>query len=268
MKLDIKGIQFDYGSTPVLNDVNLELGSGEIMSLTGPNGSGKTTLLKCINRIIKPKCGMIRVAGDDISQASLKKLALYMAYVPQSAPTSFPLTVFDTILLGRKPHVTWKLSGKDKKLAFEVLEIMGMKDMSLRLFNELSGGEKQKVLIARAICQEPQVLILDEPTSNLDLRHQLEVLNIITDLVREKNLSAVMAMHDLNLVARFSTRVAMLKKGHIYATGKPCDVLTPDNIREVYGVESEVGTNNEMPYIIPVSPVGGNCRGKQKNGKE
>ncbi|MCF7635291.1 MAG: iron ABC transporter ATP-binding protein [Dehalococcoides mccartyi] len=255
MKLDIQGIRFNYGSVPILKDVSLGIGKGEILSLAGPNGSGKTTLLRCINRILKPHTGTVMVDDNDLSQVGLKELAHFLGYVPQSAPTSFPLTVFDTVLLGRKPHVHWKLSEKDKDLAFQVLERMDLECYALRLFNELSGGEKQKVLIARAICQEPQILVLDEPTSNLDLKHQLEVLSLISNLVKEQGLSAVMAVHDLNLASRYSSKIAMLKKGQIYAAGEPDEVLNTDSIREVYGVETEIGYSRGRPFIIPIAPI-------------
>ncbi len=255
MKLEINDIQFGYGSVSVLKDITLSINRGEILSLAGPNGSGKTTLLRCVNRILKPECGCIRFEGNDLSKASLKQLARTLGYVPQSSPSSFPLTVFETILLGRKPHVHWRLGEKDKDLAFDVLKMMSLDKLALRLFNELSGGEKQKVLIARAICQEPKVLILDEPTSNLDLLHQLEVLNIITRLVKERELSTVMAMHDLNLASRFSDKIAMLKDGLIFAAGEPSKVLKSDTIREVYGVESQIFHTSGHPVIVPLTPV-------------
>lgn len=255
MKLDIQGIRFDYGSSPILNNISLNVDSGEILSLAGPNGSGKTTLLRCINRILKPKCGSILVEDSDICQANLRELALTLGYVPQSAPASFPLSVFDTVLLGRKPHVNWRLGDHDKDLAFDVLKMMNLDHLALRLFNELSGGEKQKVLIARAICQEPKVMILDEPTSNLDLRHQLEVLSTISDLVKDRGIAAVMAMHDLNLASRFSHKIAMLKDGIIFSAGEPAEVLEPDTIRTVYGVEAVVHQDSGHPFIVPLSPV-------------
>ena len=262
MKLEIKEIQFNYGSVPVLEDISLNIRDGEVLSLVGPNGSGKTTLLKCINRILKPKRGTILVEGKDVSRVGLKELARSLGYVPQSAPSSFPLTVFEAVLLGRKPHVNWKLGERDKEIAFGVLRLMELDDMALRLFNELSGGEKQKVLMARALSQEPQVLLLDEPTSNLDLRHQLEVLQLVIDMVKEKGLSAVMAMHDLNLASRFSSKIVMLKHGKIYAAGEPRVVLNPDNIREVYGVITTVNGDSGKPYIIPLTPVGKNSKKK------
>ncbi|MDO8635168.1 MAG: ABC transporter ATP-binding protein, partial [Dehalococcoidia bacterium] len=179
MKLEIKGVQFSYKSTPVLKNISLNVAEGEVLSLVGPNGSGKTTLLKCMNRILSPKSGAVFLEGKDISKLKARELARYSAYVPQSAPNSFPLTVFDTILLGRIRHLNFKISERDKETVFGVLTLMGLEEMAFRTFNELSGGERQKVLVARALSQEPEVLLLDEPTSNLDLRHQLEVLSII-----------------------------------------------------------------------------------------
>ncbi|MBN2239896.1 MAG: ABC transporter ATP-binding protein, partial [Dehalococcoidales bacterium] len=202
-----------------------------------------------------PKGGCILIEGTDICTAGLKDLALKLGYVPQSAPSTFPLTVFDTVLLGRRPHVNWRIREIDKDIAFDIMKLMKLDHLALRLFNELSGGEKQKVLIARAICQEPSVLVLDEPTSNLDLRHQLDVLDLISGFVRERGLAAVMAMHDLNLASRYSTMISMLKNGRIYAAGEPSSVLTPENIREVYGVDTVIHFNSGSPYIIPVSPV-------------
>jgi iron complex transport system ATP-binding protein len=255
MKLEIQGVQFSYGSVSVLEDISLSIEAGEILSLVGPNGSGKTTLLKCINRILKPQRGTILVEGRDVSRVELNELAHSLGYVPQSAPASFPLTVYDTVLLGRKPYVNWKLSERDKEIAFGVLRLMKLDDMALRLFNELSGGEKQKVLMARALSQEPQVLLLDEPTSNLDLRHQLEVLGLIVEMVKGRGLSAVMAMHDLNLASRFSDKIVMLEYGRIYAAGEPSVVLNSDNIKEVYGVETTVNSDSGRPHVIPLSPM-------------
>lgn len=255
MRLQISGVGFHYKSHAVLDDVSLSIETGQVLSLTGPNGSGKTTLLKCINRILHPKRGAVLMDHSNIDRMNLKELARALGYVPQSAPASFPLTVFDAVVLGRRPHVNWKLGERDKEVAFEVLKSMKLDDMALRLFNELSGGEKQKVLIARALCQEPQVLLLDEPTSNLDLRRQLEVLDLLSNLIRERGLCAIMAMHDLNLAARYSTQVAMLKNGSVFAVGSPAKILRKEVIKEVYGVLTEVKNDTGYPYIIPLAPV-------------
>lgn len=256
MRLEIKGVQFGYRSMPVLESVSLSAGEGEVLSLVGPNGSGKTTLLKCINRILKTKKGTVFVAGKDVSKVKAKELARFLGYVPQSTHNSFPLTVFDTVLLGRTPHVSFKVGERDKEIVFSVLTMMGLEEMAFRTFNELSGGEKQRVLLARSLAQEPQVLLLDEPTSNLDLKHQLETLDIIREVVKKKSLLAVMAIHDLNLASRFSDKIAMLKDGGIYAAGKSSEVFNPENIKEVYGVETRVLANDSgKPYIIPLAAV-------------
>jgi iron complex transport system ATP-binding protein len=255
MKLEIKGVSFGYGSMPALEDVTMSLGDGEIVSLVGPNGSGKTTLLKCINMILKFQKGTVLVEEKDISKLKLKELAKLLSYVPQSAGRSFPSTVFEIVLIGRKPYVDWSVSSRDKEIVSNILSLMGLKEMALRQSNELSGGEYQKVLIARALAQEPQVLLLDEPTSNLDLKHQLDVLNLITSIVKKKNIAAVMAMHDLNLASRFSNKMIFLNGGKIYDAGKPENVLTERNIRKVYGVEAIVNKNAGYFQVTPIASI-------------
>ena len=255
MKLEIKGVSFGYGSMPALEDVTMSLGDGEIVSLVGPNGSGKTTLLKCINMILKFQKGTVLVEEKDISKLKLKELAKLLSYVPQSAGRSFPSTVFEIVLIGRKPYVDWSVSSRDKEIVSNILSLMGLKEMALRQSNELSGGEYQKVLIARALAQEPQVLLLDEPTSNLDLKHQLDVLNLITSIVKKKNIAAVMAMHDLNLASRFSNKMIFLNGGKIYDAGKPEKVLTERNIRKVYGVEAIVNKNAGYFHVTPIASI-------------
>lgn len=255
MQLDIDGVRFGYNSMPVLNGVGLKVNAGEMLGLIGPNGSGKSTLLKCINRILKPQKGSVFIEGRNINQMTLNEMAKCLGYVPQSSPTSFPLTVFEAVLLGRRPHVNWKLGERDKQIVYTILQKMELEDMALRNFNEMSGGEQQKVLMARALSQEPQVLLLDEPTSNLDLKHQLETLDVVTEVVKKNNLVAIMAVHDLNLAARYTDTVVMLKKGKVYAAGSYQETLTAANIREVYGVETEVIGTHDRPYIIPLASV-------------
>ncbi|RLC61258.1 MAG: ABC transporter ATP-binding protein, partial [Chloroflexi bacterium] len=164
MRLEIQGVHFSYGSIPALKDISIEVREGEVVSLVGPNGSGKTTLLKCINKILSPQKGTVLLAKKDVSKLSLKELARLAGYVPQGTVRSLPTTVFDTVLLGRKPYLSWTVGTRDKDVASNLLQSMGMENMALRDFNELSGGEKQKVLLARALAQEPAVLLLDEPT--------------------------------------------------------------------------------------------------------
>lgn len=255
MKLAIGGVSFSYGSINALEDIGMEVEDGELVSLVGPNGSGKSTFLKCINKILKPRTGTILLGESDVKTLGLKELAGVLGYVPQSATHAFPSTVFDAVLLGRRPHVTWGVSVRDKEIVARILVMVGLEGLAMRQFSELSGGERQKVLIARALAQEPQLLLLDEPTSNLDLRHQLQVLGLISKAAKESGISVVMAMHDLNLAFRFSDRMVFLKEGRVYAVGEPRDVLSSDVIRAVYGVEAVVSEGSGRPHIIPLAPV-------------
>jgi len=255
MKLEIVEVSFSYDSQPVLEDVTMSVGEGNIVSLVGPNGSGKTTLLKCIDKILKPKKGVVLVEERDVREIKLKELAKLIGYVPQTPTYTFSFTVFDAVLLGRRPYINWSVSPKDKEIVSQILALMGIKELAPRYLNELSGGEMQKVIIARALAQEPKVLLLDEPTSNLDIKHQLEVLSIIRSVVKEKRIVAVIAIHDLNLASRFSDKIILLHKGRIYDAGKPSKVFTQENIRTVYGVNVEINNNSGVPYIIPVAPV-------------
>ena len=256
MRLIIKNVSFSYASVRALDSISIEIDEGEIVSLVGPNGAGKSTLLKCIDRILRPKKGIIFFDGKETSRVNSKELAKMMGYVPQSTVEVFPFTVFDIVLMGRRPHIGWRVNKKDVEIVAQTLKFMGIEDLGVRYFDELSAGEKQKVAIARAIVQEPEVLLLDEPTSNLDIKHQLEVMETVRRLVQEKKISAIMAMHDLNLASRFSDRVVMFKNRRVFTTGSPKLVLNPENIKETYGVKAQV-TNGYLnkPHIIPITPV-------------
>ncbi|RJS82831.1 ABC transporter ATP-binding protein, partial [Methanophagales archaeon] len=194
MKLKLKDVEFSYASTPILENICMELAPAEVLGIVGPNGAGKSTLLRCIDKILKPQRGSILLDGRDINEMRLMELAKRMGYVPQSTSQIFPATVFDTVLMGRRPHLGWRSSEKDEEKVLDVLQMLNIENLAMRDINELSGGQQQKVFIARALVQEPDVLLLDEPTSNLDIRHQLEVMEIITSIVREKKISAIMAI--------------------------------------------------------------------------
>lgn len=255
MKLKIRNVEFSYASIPALRNVCLELREREILAIVGPNGAGKSTLLKCIARILRPQRGVILLNGRDIQKMSLRELARKIGYVPQDAYHLFPATVFEVVLMGRRPYMSWISSREDEKIVLDILRMLNIEDIAMRDINELSGGQRQKVFIARALAQEPEVLLLDEPTSNLDIRHQLEVMNLIRNIVKDKGISAVMAVHDLNLAARYSDKVVMMCKGRVFAAGPPLSVLTPSNIRKVYGVEVKVINDGEMAYIMPLKPI-------------
>lgn len=251
----MKGIHFSYNGTEVLRDVALDIGAGEVVSLVGPNGSGKSTLLRCINRVLKPKKGAVFLGERDLKSIPRKEMARLIGHVPQSMSTPFPTTVYDTVLMGRRPHLTWGIGARDREIVAEILILMGLKEMAMRGIDELSGGERQKAFIARALAQEPTVLLLDEPTSNLDLKHQLDVLALVRTTAKARGMSVVMAIHDLNLAARFSDRIAFLRKGEICAIGRPAAVLTAENIRDVYGVAAIVNGDSGQPHVVPVATV-------------
>ncbi|HPS91407.1 MAG TPA: ABC transporter ATP-binding protein [Methanothrix sp.] len=251
VNITIKSLTFGYNGSRILDGLDLVVEDSEVLGLVGPNGSGKTTLIKCIDKILKPK-GSILIDGRDIEKVSRTELAKSLGYVPQSSSTPLATTVFDTVLMGRRPHISWRVSDSDLEKVADILELLHLEDLAMRDFSQLSGGQKQKVLIARALAQEPEVLLLDEPTSSLDMKHQLEVMETIASLVKDREISAVMALHDLNLACMFVDKLAILKGGKIFAAGKPADLLNAQNIRDVYGVEAVVMNNLDRPYIVPL----------------
>lgn len=255
MKLKVNNVEFAYNSTPILQNISMDLDRSEMLGVVGPNGAGKSTLIRCIDKILTPKQGSILLDGNDIRAMTRMEIAKRMGYVPQTTTRVFPATVFDTVLMGRRPHLGWKSGEEDVDKVLEILELLGIMEFAMRDFNEISGGQQQKVLIARALAQEADVLLLDEPTSNLDIRHQLEVMDIMKGIVREKWISAIVAIHDLNLASRYTDRLLMMNGGRIFAAGDPDSVLTAENIRHAYGVEALVKNDGERPYIIPVRPV-------------
>lgn len=250
--LSIDGLFFSYKNTNILEDIEIDLHQGEILSIVGPNGTGKTTLLKCIAGIEKPERGTILIDGKDASGMKRMAHARCIGYVPQSSPSKFPIAVFDAVLMGRRPYIAWKPSKKDLQMVADILKSMDLEDIALRDFDELSGGQKQKVLLARAVAQDTDYLLLDEPTSNLDLKHQMEVLEMISSMVKKNGVAAILAMHDLNLASRFCDRMVMLDRGKIFCSGEPRQVLTVENIRSVYGVEATISMSNGDTYILPI----------------
>jgi len=252
MKLIVKDVAFSYGSVQALRDISLKLNEREVLGIVGPNGSGKSTLLKCINRILTPKQGEILLNGADITKLKRIEVARSIGYVPQSTPSEYGApTVFEVVLMGRYPYgVTWRISSGDIEKVWRILGILGIENLASRRFDELSGGEKQKVLIARALAQEAEILLLDEPTSNLDIRHQLEVMRLVRGLVEGNGLAAIIAIHDLNLASRFCDRVIMMKNGVIFAAGSPEEVFTSENIEKVYHVKVKVIKCFGRPHIV------------------
>lgn len=255
MKIDINNISFSYNSVNVLDEVSLSVSPGEFVCILGPNGSGKSTLMKCINSILKVKTGTVLIDGNDIKKLTQKEIAKELGYVPQASNNKQNSSVFDTVILGRRPYINWKLSDKDKEIALEAIKTMGLEKLAFRDFNKLSGGEQQKVVITRALAQEPSVLLIDEPTNNLDLKHQLEVLSIISTIKTEKKISVIMAIHDLNHAARYADKVIMMKNGKICYAGKPKEMLNPSNIRDVFEVEVIINEVSGLTQIVTTKAV-------------
>jgi len=248
--LRIERLTAGYGRRMVLKDVNLEASEGKLVALLGPNGAGKSTLLKCVAKILKPKSGRIYLKGRDLTRASLRELSKIVGYVPQNMRPAFSTTVFEAILTSRLPHFKWGPNRTDVEKAEEVIKVLGLEGLALRKINELSGGEWQKVLLAMALVKEPEVLLLDEPTSNLDLKHQLEVLRLIKRVTKERGLVTIAALHDVNLALRFADEAALMKDGSIYAVGRPEEVLVPESIRDVYGVDAALVKGPRLFIVV------------------
>ena len=254
MEIVVKGVEFGYSSTPVLKKICLEIENAQLVSILGPNGVGKSTLIHCMNKILKPTAGTVLVDGEDVDGYSLKDLAKKIGYVPYSTSDAFPLSVIDTILMGRHPHSARRTTEKDLEKVYEVLELMGITHLAMRSFDELSAGQHQKVVLARGLAQEPEILLLDEPTSNLDIRHQMEVTRMLRDLSRTRGLLAIMISHDINIAARYSDNIIMMKDGSVFAVGSPAEVLTEENLKAVYGVDSEIVMDGDRPHVIIRDP--------------
>ncbi len=255
IKLQAKNLKFSYNSHPILNDISFEIGPSSLVTVVGPNGSGKSTLIKCIDRILSPQKGSILINRKDIIRMSRMEVARHLSYVPQSSLRIFPTNVFDTVLMGRRPHIGWLGSKEDENKVWEILRILDIEKLAMRNFDELSGGQQQKVLIARALVQEADIMLLDEPTSNLDIWHQLDVMNVIRDVVKKRDITAIMALHDLNLAAAYSDRIIMMHKGKIVAAGDPLSVITEENIASVYHVKAMVRSVSGKPMILPLQQI-------------
>lgn len=250
MILTVQDIHFQYPGRSVLEGINFSVEKGEILAVLGTNGTGKTTLLKSINRILKPVSGTVLIGRDSVSSLSRNALARKIGYVEQQRVGS-RATVFNTVLLGRKPYIEWDITHQDMEIASQALETLGLSEYSLRYLDELSGGELQKVVIARALAQQPELLLMDEPTSSLDLKNQLEVLKLIRQITLERGIAAVVAMHDLNLSLRFADKFVLLKDKTIFAAGGQ-EVMTAKNIEEVYAVPVTLISQNGYRFVIPL----------------
>lgn len=248
--MEVRNLSFSYPcGRQILKDISFTVPAGDFLAVLGNNGAGKSTLLKCFDHILRPQSGTVTVDSTDLLALKPAELARQVAFLAQGAEGS-RLTVYDTLLLGRKPYMKWGVTGEDRAIVDETLARMELEPLAVRYLDQLSGGERQKVLLARALVQEPKVLLLDEPTSNLDLRNQYEVLDLVRQECRRRNIAAVMVIHDLNLALRFCDRFLFLHEGQVLAEG-PMSVVTPEHIRAVYGIDAAVEHIQGTPVVIP-----------------
>lgn len=254
-EVSINGLSFGYtDDTLILDGISLSIANPQLVSIIGPNGVGKSTLIHCINRILSPTKGTVLIDGLDVKDYKARDLAKKAGYVPYAASDSFPMTVVDTVLMGRNPHHKWKSLHDDMVVVEESMRMMDISDLAMRNFNELSAGQHQRVMLARGIAQEPQILLLDEPTANLDIRHQMDVIRLLKKLSQEKKIIVIMISHDLNLASKYSDNIIMLYDKGVYAVGTPEQVITADNIRHVYGVDSKIEIHEGRPFMVFEDP--------------
>ena len=269
-----EGVSLSYNNRLVLGDVSLQLRKGAIVTLLGPNGCGKTTLLKIINGLLRPDSGKVYVDGNDVSRMGQTDMARLMGHVPQTQRSSFPFTALDIVLTGRMPHISAlsQPGPRDLEKARQAMDMVGASHLSSRPYTQISGGERQLVMIARALAQEPSFLLLDEPTSYLDFKNQYQVLKMVSQIARDQKVTVVMTLHDPNHALMFSDEVVLLRKlaekgckdeqeckvksnrncQNVVAAGSPAEVMTPENIFEAYGIEVEFINVRKRLILLPL----------------
>lgn len=250
LKIEAQDLGVSYGDNLIWEHINLTIDQPGLISILGPNGVGKSTFMYTINKILEPTSGRVLLDGKDVMELSYKDIAKKVAYVPQTSGETFAMTVMDTVLMGRYPHSGYTVTQEDLEIAADSLQKMHMGQFAMRNFNELSAGQHQRVMIARGLAQMPDLLMLDEPTSNLDIYHQLYTMKLLHDLAHERNMTVLVICHDLNVAAKFSDRVIMFCKGRVHSDGPVEEILTAETIRDVYGVTSDIIEVDEHPYVI------------------
>jgi iron complex transport system ATP-binding protein len=242
-----KDLSFRYDGVWILQDLAFSLQKGDFLGIVGPNGTGKTTLLKLLYRLVLPQKGQILIDGKDLTLMTRREISRKIAVVSQETQINFPFVALEIVLMGRSPH----LKGlqferkRDFDIATNAMELTDTLEIAHRPFNELSGGEKQRIFIARAVAQETDLILLDEPTANLDIRHQVQFYNLMTTLNTEKSITIVTVSHEINLASEFCKNILLLNEGSVFALGKPGDVITKNNIEAVYQTPVLVDQNPE-----------------------
>lgn len=251
MSLSVQHLSFSYGPRRILEDVTFEVAPGAFCALLGPNGSGKSTLVKAIAGVHRAKSGTVTVEGRETSSLGRRELATVVGYVPQAGDAPFDLAVREAVMLGRTPHFGIAPRAEDRAKVEDAIARMGLGDIAERSMSELSGGQAQRALIARALAQDTRVLLLDEPTSALDLRYQIETLQLVRQITREEGISALIAIHDLNHAARYCDQIVVLHGGRLVADGSPAEALRAPVLRSVYEVDVEVDAREDAVEVRP-----------------
>jgi iron complex transport system ATP-binding protein len=265
MRIRIAQVTFAYDpETPALRDVNLDIAPGESIALIGPNGSGKSTLLRIVSGVLRPHTGEIRLDDTPIGSLPARQIARRLAMVEQERPLGFDFTVREVVAMGRIPHRARfaRTSNDDRHAVDRGLELADVRDLADRSIRAVSGGERQRVFLAMALAQEPEALLLDEPTTHLDLRHQTQFMSIVRERARE-GMTVLVAIHDLTLAAQATERIALLESGRIVVVGPPSEVLTSSNVRRSFDVEAIVDVHPQLgsSYVLPVLGSPGIARG-------
>jgi len=246
--IEIRNVSFSYGKNEVLKGISFDAQPGECVGILGNNGAGKSTLITCLNKILTPKTGELFIDSRDILKMGRLETARHISYVAQKNEIS-QMTVFDSVLLGRKPYIKWAVTGEDLDICEATIRQLGMSRFRLRYIDQLSGGELQKVMLARALVQQPKLLLLDEPTSNLDPKNQHEMLALVQELARERNICALIVIHDLSLALRYCNKFLFMKDGVVFQYGDE-SIVTEEAISVVYGISATVTVINGRKIVV------------------
>ncbi|MEW9122196.1 MAG: ABC transporter ATP-binding protein [Thermotaleaceae bacterium] len=269
--LKSEGIYFSYGKEQILKNITLEAMQGEILSLIGPNGSGKSTLLRCLSRLLTVDRGKIFLFDKPLHRYHQKQIAQKIAFLPQFHPPS-TMTLWELVAMGRSPyqHISWAYSAKDREIIEWAIDYMGLKDLQHRPLSSISGGEAQRAWIAMILAQNTPILLLDEPVTYMDLRHQWELLEVLSDLKERLNKTIITVFHDINHAMEVSDRVYLLQKGEIHSVGAPEQVITQQSLQEVYGIRAHVCKVQHCwrPVVVPKGAKKSSCKWNPHQSKE
>lgn len=258
--IEVKELNWQIGNARILKDIGLQLDKNSFVGIIGPNGSGKTTLLRNISSWYKPDAGTVLIHGRDVLSYTSRALAHEMAFVTQNARIEFEFTAMDIVLMGRSPYISrfGSETQEDIEKSRKIMELTKTWELKDRSVTTLSAGEMQRVMIARALVQDTPILLMDEPISNLDINHQIQIMDLIKGYQREKGVTVVMVLHDLNIAAQYCEKLILLNRGEIFCSGEPETVLTRDNIRAVYGIDVHIMENplSGHPMVVPISTLG------------